>query len=164
MGEGLPNATNGAVGQNIGLYAGKLVNDKTFKIGQNIMAGDGGIISIFVDSQGKQVGSVNVDPSGNIRNVAFVDKDGISSYNDMDMDGTIDNDIISRKDNSNIGKDIDSFAKNFEGNNSYTVGQTQTAADGGKIYTYLDSKGREVGSIMKDPNGKTRNVDFKDEN
>lgn len=160
MGEISTGSTNGAMGKNIDSYAATLLNNKDLKVGQELKRQDGGVISIFVDAQGKTVGSINKESDGKIGNVAFESENGSSSYNDMDNNGTIDNIITQKKDNSMNGQDIGSLAKTFEDCKSFKVVDTLTAKDGGHIYIYADSIGRKVGSVNKDASEKVRNIAF----
>lgn len=153
-------SNNAAIGKNINSYSSKLLNNENYKIGQVLTASDGGHISIFVDAYGNTVGSINKDANGNVRNVSFQGKDGKTSYNDIDTNGTIDSEYAQKADNSKNGQNIGSLSAKLEGNGNYKIGRELKASDGGHIYIYVDAHGNLVGSINKDANGNVRNVSF----
>jgi len=156
--------TNNVIGQDIGLYANRLLQNKNLKVGQELKASDGGTIDIFVNAQGETVGSINKDANGKIRNVAFEDKKEESSYNDVDKNGKIDSIFTKKEDSSKNGQNIDNLSLQLANNKNLKVGQEIKAGDGGSIDIFVNAQGKEVGSINKDARGKIRNVSFEGKN
>lgn len=94
---------------NINDYAKFLETNKNYSVNKTIDLPDGGKSYLYKDKSGKQVGSVNKDKDGNVRNVSLnIADSGSISLNDSGADGTIDSRFAMSK---NFGVDINDADK-----------------------------------------------------
>ena len=147
---------------NIQDYAKFLEKNKDYKLADTIDVDDGGKIYLYEDSSGNRVGSVNKDSKGKIRNVGLDIADGgeVSLNDHKGDDGKIDSKFamskqqkVEKKQGTTYKAALAQILQNYKG---YKV-SSDKSSDGAAVEHYY-YKGKEIVSVVKDKNGKIKEL------